>query len=82
MREKYEYCNTVPRTWIVVIFSVKVSIFFLSYSKNLLLSIHMKNMYYYEISANSKSNSNCALTGMAFRREKCVMKNVFVEGYN
>ena len=39
-------------------------------------------MYYYEISANSKSNSNCALTGMAFRREECVMKNVFVEGYN
>ena len=41
MREKYEYCSTVPRTWIVVIFSVKVSIFFLSYSKKLLLSIHM-----------------------------------------
>ena len=39
-------------------------------------------MYYYEISANSKSNSNCALTDIALRREKCVMKKVFVGGYN
>ena len=38
-------------------------------------------MYYYEISANSKSNSNCAPTDIAFRREECVMKNVFVGGY-
>ena len=34
MREKYEYCSTVPRTWIVVIFSVKVSIFFCHILKN------------------------------------------------
>ena len=34
MREKYEYCSTVPWTWIVVIFSVKVSIFFCHILKN------------------------------------------------
>ena len=28
MTEKYEYCSTVPPTWIVVIVSVKVSIIF------------------------------------------------------
>lgn len=39
-------------------------------------------MYYYEISAKFKSNSNCALTDIAFRREECAMKNTFVGGYN
>ena len=38
MTEKYEYCSTVTRTWIAVIGSVKVSIFF----------CHILNIFYYQ----------------------------------
>ena len=45
MREKYEYCSTVPRTWIVVIFSVKVSIFFCHILKIfVIINTHVKHV--------------------------------------
>ena len=75
MTEKYEYCSTVPRTWIVVIFSVKVSIFF----------CHILKICYYQytcktcITMKSQPILNLilttgALTDIAFRREERVMK--------